>query len=226
MSIPFDFYKHRALNFAEIYHILYNKFKENMIVSKFAIYNKTSNDCISIHIPRCVFYKTNKHRIIILPVLLLYPNTSHYNILLIDKLKRTVERFEPYNTRDDKDLNKLLKISFSDHGYRFIYNEYKGPQYMEIFEVGITMNCGYWVLLYIENRLCDFESNQKYFLSKWMKSLSKTGFHNVVSQYKLNILNLCIDQVDKILFDQSNISTNIFNRRPLDYYDYFTKAIS
>ena len=62
------------------------------------------------------YKKENGHRFLILPIMLLYPNSGHANILIIDFKNKTAEYFEPHGglyskkySEYDKNLQKLNK---------------------------------------------------------------------------------------------------------------------
>jgi hypothetical protein len=215
-NIKQHFDKYRALSLGELYCFLNNCFKDYIEYSSFVVYIEQNS---SLHIPRCVF-SDKKRKIRVLPILIINQNSSHYNILIINNDKRTVERFEPSDYCYDGNINKLLTTAFTDNKYKYIYTKHLGPQFMEIHEVGVTMNCGYWVLLYIQDRLNDISCKQKHFLSKWMESISKHGFHNLICDYKRYVLNTSMNYRHT---DDKYICYNIYNRRPLDYYDYKLK---
>lgn len=210
------FNKYRSLSFSELYHFLYTYFRDYIEYSSFVVYIKRTR---SIHVPRCIFSR-NIGGLCILPILIVDDHTSHYNILIIDKNNNMVERFEPSDSSYDKDLNALLKMAFNDNKYKYVYTKHIGPQFMEINEVGVTMNCGFWVLLYTQDRLKDFSVKQKHFLQKWMNNISKCGFHYWISEYKKCVLQICSERK----LDNNYICDRIYNRRPLDYYDYMLKT--
>lgn len=207
------FNKFRALSVGELYYFLYTHFKDYIEYSSFVIYIKSQR---SLHIPRSTFSKKSNN-LRILPILIIDDYSSHYNILIVDR--NLAERFEPSDSSYDKDLNKLLKMAFHDNKYHYVHAKHNGPQFMEIHEVGATMNCGFWVLLYVQDRLKDISCKQKHFLLKWMGQIKGSGFHNWISDYKRWVLDTCSENT----FSEQYIRDRIYNRRPLDYYDYKLK---
>jgi len=207
------FNKFRALSVGELYYFLYTHFKDYIEYSSFVIYIKSQR---SLHIPRSTFSKKSNN-LRILPILIIDDYSSHYNILIVDR--NLAERFEPSDSSYDKDLNKLLKMAFHDNKYHYVHAKHTGPQFMEIHEVGATMNCGFWVLLYVQDRLKDISCKQKHFLLKWMGQIKGSGFHNWISDYKRWVLDTCSENT----FSEQYIRDRIYNRRPLDYYDYKLK---
>lgn len=209
------FNKFRALSVGELYYFLHIHFRDYIEYLSFVVYIKSQR---SLHIPRCTFSKT-RGNLCILPILIIDEYSSHYNILIVDNIRMIAERFEPSDSSYDKDLNKLLKMAFRDNKYHYVHEKHIGPQFMEIHEVGATMNCGFWVLLYVQDRLKDISCKQKYFLSNWMDQIKMSGFHNWISEYKHCVLATCSENT----FSEQKICDSIYNRTPLDYYDYKLK---
>jgi|688.fasta_scaffold02588_24 glutaredoxin-related protein len=210
------FNKFRPLSVGELYYFLHTYFRDYIDYSSFVVYIKSHG---SLHVPRCTFSRKSNnmvHHLRILPIFIIDEYSSHYNILIVDNIRNIAERFEPSDSSYDKDLNKLLKMAFRDNKYRYIHANHNGPQFMEIHEVGATMNCGFWVLLYVQDRLNDISCKQKQFLLKWMDHIKQNGFHNWISEYKRCVLAIC----SKNTFSENYICDRIYNRRPLDYYDY------
>lgn len=210
------FNKFRGLTLGELYYFLHTHFEDYIEYSSFVVYIKSTR---SIHIPRCIFSRKSNN-LCILPIIIIDDNSSHYNILIVDNIRNIVERFEPADSSYDKDLNKLLKMAFHDNKYNYIHTKHIGPQFMEIHEVGITMNCGFWILLYVQDRLKDISCKQKYFILKWMDKIKENGFHNLISEYKRYVLDTCCKNKT---FTEHYIYDRIYNRQPLDYYDYKLK---
>jgi hypothetical protein len=212
------FNKFRPLSVGELYYFLHTYFRDYIEYSSFVVYIKPQR---SLHVPRCTFSRksSNTAHLRILPIFIIDEYSSHYNILIVDNIRNIAERFEPSDSSYDKDLNKLLKIAFRDNKYHYIHAKHTGPQFMEIHEVGATMNCGFWILLYVQDRLRDISCKQKHFLLKWMGQIKGGGFHNLISDYKRWVLDTC----SKNTFSEQYICDRIYNRRPLDYYDYKLK---
>lgn len=208
------FNKYRSLSVVELYDFLSDNFREYIYYSSFVVYIKPKS---SLHIPRSVFSGKVKG-LCILPILIIDKSSSHFNILIIDNTNRIVERFEPSDSFYDADLNRLLKMAFYDNKFHYIYAKHIGPQFMEIKEVGVTMNCGFWVLLYTQERIRNFSLKQKQFIQKWMYDISKRGFHNWIIEYKRHVLEICSKNTSDSKYKY--IYERIYNRRPLDYYDY------
>lgn len=208
------FNKFRGLTLGELYYFLHTHFRDYIEYSSFVVYIKSKR---SMHIPRCIFSRKSGSNLCILPIIIIDDNSSHYNILIVDNIRNIVERFEPSDSSYDKDLNKLLKMAFSDNKYNYIHTKHIGPQFMEIHEVGITMNCGFWILLYVQDRLNDISCKQKHFLLKWMDKIKENGFHNWISEYKRCVLDTCCKNNT---FSEQHIFNRVYNRQPLDYYDY------
>jgi hypothetical protein len=204
--------KLRALNFGEMYFILNKRYG---IGINFAF---CKVDERYLYIPRYIFEKQTKNHIF-LPLCLFNKTYCHYNVLLLNTHTRTMERFDPVDMTKYKYLDTLLHSFCNNNGYKYIYNRYRGPQWMEMMEVDETMNCGFWVLMYLEERIRNINKTQKMFMNNWMKKIGEIGFHKTMCNYKSIVLNeisisINIDYnslCDKVCDGMTNI---------LDYYIY------
>lgn len=204
--------KLRALNFGEMYFILNKRYG---IGINFAF---CKVDERYLYIPRYIFEKQTKNYIF-LPLCLFNKTYCHYNVLLLNTHTRTMERFDPVDMTKYKYLDTLLHSFCNNNGYKYIYNRYRGPQWMEMMEVDETMNCGFWVLMYLEERIRNINKTQKMFMNNWMKKIGEIGFHKTMCNYKSIVLNeisisINIDYnslCDKVCDGMTNI---------LDYYIY------
>lgn len=202
--------KLRALNFGEMYFILNKRYG---IGINFAF---CKVDERYLYIPRYIFEKQTKNYIF-LPLCLFNKTYCHYNVLLLNTHTRTMERFDPVDMTKYKYLDTLLHSFCNNNGYKYIYNRYRGPQWMEMMEVDETMNCGFWVLMYLEERIRNINKTQKMFMNNWMKKIGEIGFHKTMCNYKsivLNEISINIDYnslCDKVCDGMTNI---------LDYYIY------
>ena len=123
--------------------------------------------------------------------------SGHANILLIDLVKQTIERFEPYgkiHTFDDSEdsVLKTFDIAFSkmiaNTGYTYYktnrFSPRKGPQYIEeekVFDVNSDISsekpgdpegfCGAWSLWYADLRISNPTVPRKKLLVKAIKML-------------------------------------------------------
>jgi hypothetical protein len=202
--------KLRALNFGEMYFILNKRYG---IGINFAF---CKVDERYLYIPRYIFEKQTKNHIF-LPLCLFNKTYCHYNVLLLNTHTRTMERFDPVDMTKYKYLDTLLHNFCNNNGYKYIYNRYRGPQWMEMMEVDETMNCGFWVLMYLEERIRNINKTQKMFMNNWMKKIGEIGFHKTMCNYKSTVLNEtninidCRSLCDKVCDSMKNI---------LDYYIY------
>jgi len=202
--------KLRALNFGEMYFILNKRYG---IGINFAF---CKVDERYLYIPRYIFEKQTKNHIF-LPLCLFNKTYCHYNVLLLNTHTRTMERFDPVDMTKYKYLDTLLHSFCNNNGYKYIYNRYRGPQWMEMMEVDETMNCGFWVLMYLEERIRNINKTQKMFMNNWMKKIGEIGFHKTMCNYKSTVLNEtninidCRSLCDKVCDSMKNI---------LDYYIY------
>jgi hypothetical protein len=229
--------KLRGLSFGEFYYILQTQYRQYAYTHLFIVF-KRSGDKVSLHVPRTIFNKPG-YKLGIVPIVIQdsihFEKTQnpmdyirHYNILIIDYVSKSVERFEPADSKSYGDLDKLLRNCFNENRYKYHYANYVGPQYNEICEVGMTMNCGYWSLLYIQDRIYNILKNdkcnfQKSFIKTWMIDISKRGYYNTLCDYKTKLL-VCFEANRDIVIKYNDlVFSNIFWRRPLDYYDYFIK---
>jgi hypothetical protein len=157
------------------------------------------------------------------PILILVSDDisiCHYNMLIINFSKRTVERFEPVNSYHYKNLDKLLQICFCERGYKYKISQNYGPQYFEMSEIGQTFNCGYWVLYFLDLRLKNKTLSFDKVMEKCRLILLKNGAHNTMRKYK-DTLNNYLKQYNKnIVYYESRISYEFYNRQYLDYYMY------
>jgi uncharacterized protein YlbG (UPF0298 family) len=88
-------------------------------------------------------------------------------------------------------IDKLLQVFFENNGYTYYFQKYRGPQWMEIMEIGTTMSCGWWILMYIEKRFeySEFFIQEKV-ISCWMQELCSYGFHKRIIEYKEQLQQL------------------------------------
>lgn len=198
----------RCLYLGEMFCILNKKYSKT---SSCIFYNVQT---VTLYIPRDIFTQS------FLPIFINDSLTKHYNLIMIDHKKRTIERFEPINISDYKSLNTLLEKFCKDYNYKYVYNKL-GPQYMEMMYLKTTtMNCGFWVLSYLEKRIHNINKiSQIKFLDNWMKNISKVGFDRYISEYKNEIINIVSKEtVLKVL--ENKVVERIVNILPLDYYIY------
>ena len=143
----------------------------------------------------------------------------HYNILIINFSKRTIERFEPVNSYHYKNLDKLLQMCFCERGYKYKMSQNPGPQYFEMSEIGKTSNCGYWVLYFLDLRLKNKTLSFDKVMEKCRIMLLENGAHNIMRKYK-DILTNYLKQNKSIDYYKSRINYEFYNRCLLDYYIY------
>jgi len=203
--------KLRALNFGEMYFILNKRYDIGINFAFCEVDNRY------LYIPRYIFENKTKNHIF-LPLCLFNKTYCHYNVLLLNTDKKTLERFEPVDMSKYKYIDTLLHNFCNNNGYKYIYNKYRGPQWMEMMEVEETMNCGFWVLMYLEDRIKCIDKTQKMFINNWMKRIGEIGFHKKMCNYKSIVLNEIDINVDycKTLCD--NVCDGM--TRVLDYYIY------
>lgn len=228
----------RALSFGELYYVLKTKYKEYIYSHLYVVFQRFCKK-VSLHVPRNIFNKCNKNsecNLCIIPIVIVdkcrfektknpIDDISHYNILIIDYKTKCVERFEPADSKNYTDLDNLLKSCFKDRGYKYKFSTYKGPQYNEMCEVGdITMNCGYWILMYIHDRIssvCNDGYNlQSRFIQSWMSNISKRGYYKTLCEYKSELIYWFNKNRNVVIKYDDLVFSNIFWRKPLDYYDY------
>lgn len=204
--------KLRALNFGEMYFILNKRYDIGINFAYCEV------DKRYLNIPRYIFENKTKNHYIVVPLCLFNKTYCHYNVLLLNTYTRTMERFDPVEMTKYKYLDTLLNNFCNNNGYKYIYNKYRGPQWMEMMEVDETMNCGFWVLMYLEERLRYIDKKQKMFMNNWMKKIGEIGFHKKMCDYKSTILNdigINLDYCRGLCDDVCDGMTNI-----LDYYIY------
>ena len=144
--------------------------------------------------------------------------SGHANILLIDLVKKTIERFEPYGkiqTFDDseetvlKEFDKAFYKLIHTSGYTYQkaeqFNPRKGPQFIEekkVFDVSSNISsekpgdpkgfCGAWSLWYADLRLSNPKVPRKKLLAKAMKMLkykNKVSLRAFIRNYATFVVN-------------------------------------
>jgi hypothetical protein len=197
----------RCLYLGEMFYTLNTNYN-NVIGCGF--YDVKSN---TLYIPRNILNGG------ILPLFINDTCNKHYNLIIVNQTKRVIERFEPIDITEYGYLNKLLKQFCKDYHYDYVYN-IRGPQYTEMNYLKIsTMNCGFWILSYLDNRLCCLNVCQSDFLRGWMKQISIIGVDKYINKYKSQILNGECDEYNLRIHEKS-VLNSIYNRLPLDYYIY------
>jgi hypothetical protein len=228
----------RGLSFGEFYYMLRTKYRKYVYTHLFVVFQRSSNK-ISLHVPRNIFNKCGENHscnLCVLPIVIIdrmrfektkdpMDDIRHYNILIIDYNTKCVERFEPADSKSYTDLDNLLKRCFNDYGYKYKWSTYIGPQYNEICEIGsVTMNCGYWALMYIQDRTFSIYNHgynlQTRFIKNWMYDISKRGYYKTLCDYKSQLIYSFDKNRDVVMKYNDLVFSNIFWRKPLDYYDY------
>lgn len=162
---------------------------------------------------------------LIIPLGIELSNGAHANILLYNKLKNELERFEPYGkdyppgfNYNPKSLDLALKnlfFNFFDseiinHKDKFkyfspvIYQKKIGPQFLDSYEYSKEKNigdpggfCAAWSLWYIEMRINNKNISKDYLLDKLINHIrmKQIPFRTIIRNYTKNIMDIR----DKIL---------------------------
>jgi hypothetical protein len=153
------------------------------------IYDPCYFNDFELFIPKTIFDNQCKFTIVPLCIFKKSRNYFHYNLLIVDNDKKIVERFEPVDMKKCSKLDEILKKFIENNHYIYCFQKYRGPQWMEMMEVGKTMNCGWWILMYIEKRLEYQELISETIISNWMKELCYYGYHKQINEYKNQFQN-------------------------------------
>lgn len=180
-------------------------------------YNNNNNDIVK-------FINNAKTRFILFKITIITKyNFTHANILLYDKEKNTIERFEPYGSHvllNDDDLNKYIKFIFKDiKNIQFLY-----PQiYMNNTKFQLISRDSYddkrkladpggyclaWCFWYIELKMKNPDIDSKILVEKTLKNILK----------KYDILEY-IRGYAKKLDDMKNNYLKSINISKKNYYD-------
>jgi hypothetical protein len=162
----------------------------------------------------------NKHRFIIIPLGISFSsgNGGHFNIILIDKKTKTVERFEPYGV-ESLDESKIMK-KLENILKKFVFSDYKilsgnklfpkrGLQFIEekAIEVGkgtaLDLDsdpigyCIAWSIYYVDMRLSNREISSKQLIELLIKNLSK--YHHSLRTFIRNYSTHLVKEKTKFL---------------------------
>lgn len=148
------------------------------------IYDPCYFNDLELFVPKMIFDKQCKFNIVPLCIFKKSRDYFHYNLLIVNNDKKMVERFEPVDMKKSSKLDEVLKNFVENNNYTYYFHKYRGPQWMEMMEVGKTMNCGWWILMYIEKRFEYPEFIPEIVISRWMKQLCYYGFHKQINEYK------------------------------------------
>lgn len=162
---------------------------------------------------------TKDYNFIVIPLGIDTPNGSHANIIIIDNLKQTVERFEPngkYEPRglkyNENLLDDILKNKFSLLLPKYKYlspNDYLpivGFQLLEITETDkckkigdpngfCAVWCVWWTSMRIKNKKVD-QSKLATELIKIIK-FKNIQFKNLIRNFSINITNIRDEELEK-----------------------------
>jgi hypothetical protein len=235
-SIVNNYYTRKTLHIGELYYLLDTKFNEcnNNKRGMYITYYKSnykqnykSNDSGTFEnliVPRSLFLDDEKNGgIYAVPIVILVRgdiSICHYNMLIINFGKRTIERFEPVNSYHYKNLDKLLQMCFCERGYKYKMSQNDGPQYFEMSEIGKTLNCGYWVLYFLDFRLKNKTLSFDKVMEKCKLMLLENGAHNTMRKYKDILTNYLKQNIKRVVYYKSRTNYEFYNRRLLDYYMY------
>lgn len=142
-----------------------------------------------------------------------YNNIGHANIIIIDNLKKTLERFEPYGHSfisdnpskfieniDNKIKNNLLKI--------LNLNDYKYLSPIDISpKIGLQIKadaydgmCSIYALIYLQLRLMNPDIDQKVIIN-YLKSKEKNEILSIILKYTRYVEKILKENEDFILED-------------------------
>jgi len=229
-----NYYTCKTLHIGELYYLLDTKFNEcnNNKRSLYITYHKSNNKSNyytgtfeNLIVPRSLFLDDEKNGgIYAVPIVILVNgdiSICHYNILIINFSKRTVERFEPVNSYHYQNLDKLLQMCFCERNYKYKMTQDDGPQYFEMSEIGKkTFNCGYWALYFLDFRLKNKTLSFDKVMEKCRLMLLENGAHNTMRKYKDILTNYLKLDNKTVNCYESRINYEFYNRRLLDYYIY------
>jgi hypothetical protein len=162
----------------------------------------------------------------------LIPNTNgtHANVVLIDKKKHDVRRFEPYGVTDildgyflDKMISEYIKVATKGH-----YKYYKPSDYLEDARFQTVSNdtnpedkklgdpagyCLAWCFWYVELKLCNPDIDEK--------TLINEAINVIKEKYKLydNPYLMFIREYGKKLDSYKNSIFKAIGVSEINYYD-------
>lgn len=174
-------------------------------------------------------------------------NTRHSNCIIIDNIKKTVERFEPYGEMiftNSKDINKMIETKISKPlGYNFVFVQpYPGFQsrsdeYSKFNKAyGDPMGfCLAWSFLYIYIKLALFKNNSSinpidyinwYVINKFEKDFDINTEQNKTNKYILFIryFAMYLDKEKNKLIQEYNLDSGLSYQADFDL-DYHNKII-
>lgn len=171
-------------DFYKLLYMKYNSQKYNIIYDP-CYFNESK-----LYIPNTIFNEKSRFNVVPLCIFKKHRSYFHYNILILDNYEKTIERFEPIDMTKSSQIDELLQVFVENNGYTYYFQKYRGPQWMEIMEIGKSMSCGWWILMYIEKRFMYSEFYiQEKVISSWMQELCYYGFHKRVNEYKNKLEN-------------------------------------
>ena len=180
------------------------------------------------------FLEDNSKEYLIIPLGIELHNGAHANILLYDKNKNELERFEPYGKSFppsfnyipkslDIQLENLFKNYFTDTLKYFKPSDYEpkiGLQLLDIIENSKEKNigdpggfCAAWSLWYCEMRITNINIYRINIINKLINYIrnKKVSFRTIIRSYTKNIT----DTRDKLL-DSVDIDINIWLNETYD----------
>lgn len=148
-------------------------------------------------------------RFVLLPLyitaFILDDRMNHQNYVIIDRVKRTMERFEPNGSSileslmseayGDTELNKVLTQTAKTHGYKYLkpsdFCPRIGPQEMERLQLDKAREgdlagfCTFWSIWYADRRLRHPNIEPKILMDRLMNELqkSKIKMRNFIRDY-------------------------------------------
>lgn len=214
-----------------------NKYKKETCGIKFSLDEDNSYEILwmnhNIYFPKNLEknFKTCKNRFLIIPLNIELKNYGHSNYIICDKLKKEVERFEPYGSSPPKIfdyksdiLDNIIENKFKSFDKNIKYISPKSYMKKLSFQTFSANDpeeyigdpegfCGLWSIWYVDNKL-EYKSIDRNILVKKMFTTiknSNTTFRKLIRNYSENIT----EYRDKIL-NSSNLSINDFKNDNVD----------
>lgn len=177
-------------------------------------------------------FDTQEHRFIIIPLSIVQSNGNHSNMLIIDTIKKEIERFEPhgypypfdYNYNPgllDKLLSTYFTNTFHDIDTKYFppetYMPSIGFQKLDTQEININTNvgdpngfCALWSIWYADYRLKYEDINRRKLINKLLHYIRNNNlkYRTTIRNYSTNITELRDSYLALFDYDVNNYKNN------------------
>ena len=182
-----------------------------------------------------------ENRFIVIPLGIELTEGSHANIIIIDKINKTIERFEPNGANEPRNfiynhtfLDNLLKNKFEQilSNYKFLkpkdFLPTIGFQMLEIIneekckQIGDPNGyCAVWCVWYVKYRLENPDVKQKVLVNNLINNikLQNKSFKTIIRNFSKNISSIRDDMLKKYNVNINQWMNNTFDKSILKNFE-------